>query len=249
MIILKENEEWKEIRDQIASKDAEIVEKYGFDIRKKFSDITNEENILKRKKRNFIIKVIFICIIIVSILIIIYKVNTDVKIAKIQKHLSYGISNDLEYVSSDTNIFGNGFFIYKTKDIGDNEIHVFRDNKIYDYDITERYCKYYFEKWEDKDKHLFKAVESYYDFTSGLKTKKNWFLHYDLYLYADTEEEVMYATEAIIRFLKFMNKPFFVPHCYIQIGDRKIAPNNYSFKSPEKIRETALQQYRDGTSI
>ena len=208
MIILKENEEWKEIRDQIASKDAEIVEKYGFDIRKKFSDITNEENILKRKKRNFIIKVIFICIIIISILIIIYKVNTDVKIAKIQKHLSYGISNDLEYVSSDTNIFGNGFFIYKTKDIGDNEIHVFRDNKIYDYDITERYCKYYFEKWEDKDKHLFKAVESYSDFTSGLKTKKNWFLHYDLYLYADTEEEVMYATEAIIRFLKFMNKPF-----------------------------------------
>ena len=129
MIILKENEEWKEIRDQIASKDAEIVEKYGFDIRKKFSDITNEENILKRKKRNFIIKVIFICIIIVSILIIIYKVNTDVKISKIQKHLSYGTSNDLEYVSSDTNIFGNGFFIYKTKDIGDNEIHVLEITK------------------------------------------------------------------------------------------------------------------------
>ena len=152
---------------------------------------------------------------------------------------------DFEFVSSDTNFFGKGFFVYKINDIGDNEMHVFKNGDIYAYDLIDRYCKYFFEQWEDKDKHLFKIEETYSDYTLGLKTKKDWLLHYNTYIYASTEEEVIYATEAIIRFVEFMNKPNILANCHIMVGNTKITPNCYSGQTPEKIREMALTFYYD----
>ena len=64
---MSENKEWKEIKDTIENKDAEIIEKYGIDIRKKFMDITNKENILKKKRKKLIIK--NICVLLAIILI------------------------------------------------------------------------------------------------------------------------------------------------------------------------------------
>ena len=73
---MSEDKEWKEIKNEIESKDAEIVEKYGIDIRKKFIDITNKENILKKKRRNFIIKIIYALLVFVLITYLIYYFNS-----------------------------------------------------------------------------------------------------------------------------------------------------------------------------
>lgn len=245
---MKNDDEWKEIRDRLDSKDAEIIEKYGFDIRKKFSESINKENILEKKKRRLTIKIICIILTIILIILLANDINGDIKQSKIQQDLSFTYSiNNLEPVSRDINILGHGFYIYKSKDIEYYEIHVLRDNETYKDDLNEVYCKYYFEKWEDKDKQLFKIVESYSDSTSGTKTKRDWFLNFDTYIYADTEEEVIYATEAIIRFVEFMDKPNILANCYIQIGDRKILPNNYSGQTAEQIREMALTLYHNGS--
>lgn len=43
---MSENRQWKENKNTIDSKDAEIIEKYGANIRKNFMDITNILKIL-----------------------------------------------------------------------------------------------------------------------------------------------------------------------------------------------------------
>ena len=240
---MSEDKEWKEIKNEIESKDAEIVEKYGIDIRKKFIDITNKENILKKKRRNFIIKIIYDLLVFVLITYLIYYFNSYNNQVKMLKQLDSYSRNNIEFTSSDTNFWGNGFFEYTSKVTNNNVIHAYIDNKVYESDINERYCKYFFEKWEDKDKNLFKVVETYTDYTVGWNTKKGWLLNYDLYLYANTMEELLYETEACIRFLEYMNQPTILVNCYIQMEDKLIRPITASGQDSELVRKNVIYQY------
>ena len=106
---MNKEDEWKNIRDEIDSKDAEIIEKYGFNIRKKFMDITNKENILKKKKRNFVIKVICVLLIILFILYLVHYFSSYGNQVKILKDLDLYSRNSIEFVFSDTNFWGAWF--------------------------------------------------------------------------------------------------------------------------------------------
>ena len=240
---MSEDKEWKEIKDTLESNDAEIIEKYGIDIRKKFMDITNKENILKKKRKKLIIKNICVLLAIILIMYLMCYFNSYNNQVRILKQLDSYSMNNIEFVSSDTNFFGDGFFEYKSKAINNNVIHAYIDNKVYGDDINERYCKYFFEKWEDKDKNLFKVVETYTDYTVGCNTKKGWLLNYDLYLYANTMEELLYETEACIRFLEYMNQPTILVNCYIQMEDKLIRPITASGQDSELVRKNVIYQY------
>ena len=240
---MSEDNEWKEIKDTLESNDAEIIEKYGIDIRKKFMDITNKENILKKKRKKLIIKNICVLLAIILIMYLMCYFNSYNNQVRILKQLDSYSMNNIEFVSSDTNFFGDGFFEYKSKAINNNVIHAYIDNKVYGDDINERYCKYFFETWEDKDKNLFKVVETYTDYTVGWNTKKGWLLNYDLYLYANTMEELLYETEACIRFLEYMNQPTILVNCYIQMEDKLIRPITASGQDSELVRKNVIYQY------
>lgn len=248
VIILKKEDEWNEIRDDIDSKNEEIIEKYGFDIRKKFADSINEENILKRKRKIFVFKIVCIILCVILLSSLTHYICVGFKCSKIKRDLTDFTVDGLDYVSNNTNLFGDGYFIFTSPDIGNSVIHIFKNKDIYINDMSARYYKYYFEKWDDKDKHLFNVIETYSDCKLGLRKKEDWILHFDTYIYANTEEEVIYATEAIIRFVNFMNKPNIIPNCFIQVGNRKILPKNSSGQSNDQIRAMALTLYRSDIS-
>ena len=119
---MSEDKEWKEIKDTLESNDAEIIEKYGIDIRKKFMDITNKENILKKKRKKLIIKNICVLLAIILIMYLMCYFNSYNNQVRILKQLDSYSMNNIEFVSSDTNFFGDGFFEYKSKAINNNVI-------------------------------------------------------------------------------------------------------------------------------
>ena len=62
-------------------------------------------------------------------------------------------------------------------------------------------------------------------------------------MYANTMEELLYATDACIRFLEYMNQPIILISCCIQIEDKLIRPITASGQDPKQVRKNALYQY------
>ena len=61
--------------------------------------------------------------------------------------------------------------------------------------------------------------------------------------FSNTMEELLYETEACIRFLEYMNQPTILISCCIQIEDKLIRPITASVQDPEKVRKNAIYQY------
>ena len=244
---MKNEDEWKEIEENMQNREEKVKEKYGFDITKKFEESLNKENVQKRKQRNLILKIISIIIIIILLSIFIYNMNADLSNIEILKMIDYHTENGFEYISSDTNFFGNGFFAYKSKDNEEIEIHCLFDKTegICKHDIDARYYKYYFKKWEDVDKDKFVVIENYEEAKCGLRKKKDWFLNFETYIEAHTYEDMLYATEAIIRFIEYMGNRNLLVKSYIKIDDKKILPHNVSGQTNDQIRKMVNDLYNN----
>lgn len=236
---MKREEEWKEIEKSIKDKDNEIIKKYGIDITKQFNESIKEENIIKRKKRSSIIKAIIILLAIILILIFIYTINRDTNTTKIERDIEMSFNNDIENVSAETNLFGNGFYVYRVKGNENIETHILLDGENLKNDLDARYYKYYFENWQDGDKDLFIVTESYEDSKTGLRTKQNWLLNYETYIEVSNYEEMIYATEAIIRFIEYIGNPNILTKSYIKVGEKLIQPHNSSAQTSDDIRKMA----------
>ena len=219
--------------------DYEELEEYKWD-----NFIRMNQKIKKVEKVIFGITIIIILLIILSSIISIKKTSIT-QIIKASIKGDYDI-NITEEKPIKVNLLGNGFYSLKIENVPDLEVHIviIEGQDIFIKDICDRLHKYYFEKWNDNDKYKFIIDEKYEDYQYGLTTKKNWFLSYKTYIDVNNFEEMMNATDAIIRFKKFMGNYSSMPiNSYIRIDNELILPHNVSLQSYESIKESAIMQY------
>lgn len=175
--------------------------------------------------------------------------TSQIKYSRIRKNLMKTYcNNDVKEMASGTNIFGNGFYIYKLDNIPSIEIHSFfhKSKNIFVEDSSARICKYFWEKWEDAKKSDFIVYEKYEDYKYNFISKKGWILNYETYVEVKNYEEMLEAVETIIRFKKFMgNYSSIIIRSYIKIGNEMILPNNVSPQTNNEIRESAKRQYEE----
>ncbi len=167
--------------------------------------------------------------------------NVGEKVGKLKETIK---KTKVEETASKTYLFSRGFYTYKFTNIPEIEFNVLYISKDeLKIDIEDRYHKYFFDKWEDIEKDKFVVKETYEDCKYKLTQKTNWILHYETYIEANSYEEVMNATDIIIRFLKYMNHDYILPNCYIKVGEKYILPHNVSYQTDDKIRENARREY------
>ena len=246
-----DKKDWKEIEEDDKKRKSNIVGEYGFDIEEYTKKKLSKESLEKEKKRNKRIKIVIVLVIILGIFLQINSISMQGK-SRIEEKLINEIKNsyyneDIEIVTEQTYWKGRGFYQLRVKDIPDivyNAV-VTGDNfneTGYSSDFQSRYYKYYFEKWEDEHKYKFIPNEVYEDCSYGIITKKNWRLTFYTYIEVNNYEEMLEATEDIIRLLEFIgNRKIFVAS-YIKVGNEFIIPVG---ETNEEVRENFKMQYED----
>lgn len=239
------NDDWKEI-DTFAQKEkADMIEKYGLDLYEKFQKKTSKGSFKKRKN----IKKIAIMINIVLIIVLVFicwanSIQLKYKLARINNLKSvYLMDFEEKIVNSD--ITGNGFFIYKIEEIPELEIHAIskKGDDTFVEDVEARIYKYFFERWNNPNKSKFNVEESYEDYTHGLHTQIDWILKFKTYIEVNNYEEMIEATETIIDFLDYMSYPQIIVESYIKYNNQLILPHNVSIQNDDEIRESAKVQF------
>lgn len=234
-------EDWKEIEDFSKKEKENIIEKYGFDIYKNFPQ-------KKFKKRgNIKATVIFINIILIIVLILncwISFVQLKYKTARITNLKSIYQLNFNEKTDN-VDITGNGFLIYKIDEIPELEIHAIskKEDNTFIEDVESQMYKYFFDRWNDPEKNKFNVEESYEDYTYRFHTKKGWLLKFKTYIDVSNYEEMLKATEILIRFRNYMSFPQIIVESYIKYNNNLILPHNVSIQNDDEIRESAKNQF------
>ena len=143
----------------------------------------------------------------------------------------------LESISKNVDDKGNGTYIFQSKKIPEIEVHVIRYTRnTWNDDLTSRVIKYFFEKWENPDKNLFKVEEEY---------NENGLLYYDLYIDVETYEDFEYALDLIIDFLEFKNgfNHSTDSNIHIRKDDILITPTRYP-QTVDELRIELEEQYK-----
>lgn len=243
--------DWKEIIEDTKRRKSNIVGQYGFDIEEYTKNRLSKEAQEKAKKRNKKIKIIIVLAIIVVIFLQINSISmrgkaiTEEKILK-QVEDSY-YNEEVEIISEQTYWKGRGFYQLRVKDTPDIVYNVVVTGDDfgrtgYSDDFQSRYNKYYFEKWEDEHKDKFIPNEVYEDYPYGLITKKNLFLTFYTYIEVNSYEELLEASEDIIRFLEFIGNRKIFGGTYIKVKDKLLTPIG---ENNEEVRENFKKQYED----
>ena len=220
------------------------LDKYGFDIYEKYEALKREntsEKIKKRRNIKIIISIVVIFIITVSCWanFVQFKHKRARMIA-----LKSVYQLDFKEEKVNTDITGNGFLIYKIEEIPELEIHaISTKDDIFIEDFESRMYKYFFDRWNDSDKSKFVVEESYEDYTYGLHTKKNWLLKYKTYIEVSNYEEMLDATEIIIKFRDYMPYPQIIVESYIKYDNNYILPHNVSIQENDQVRESAIKLF------
>ncbi len=242
---MNNNGDWKEIEDFIQKEKNKTIEKYGFDIYENFQNKNSKEALKKRKhiKRTvIIINIILIIILILSCCLNL--VQFKYKRTRISNLQSIYQLN-FEEKSVNTDITGNGFLIYKIEEIPELEIHAIakKNDNTFIEDVEAKIYKYFFDRWNNPDKNKFIVEESYDDYTYKLYRKKNWILRFKTYIEVNNYEEMLNATETIIKFRNYMNYPQIIVESYIKYDNKLILPHNVSNQKDDEIRESARTQF------
>ena len=109
--------------------------------------------------------------------------------------------------------------------------------------MEDRVVKSYYDKWVDNYKENFKVNEKYEDCTYLWHREKNWIYSFEAYVNVSSYNEMIQATEAIIRFKNFMSHFDICEKFYIYYKNRRIYPSNFSFQSSEQVRKSAIDQF------
>ena len=234
-------EDFEKIKEFELNRNIEQELKYKVNLNENFEKKLKRTSIIIRGTIGFITLVI--------ILIFYYSIcstnkYTDSMLRK--AHIqSFCNNEEVEEVPITVKLSGNGLYSYTIKNIPKLEIHsLFVKNKnIILEDATSRFYKYFFEKWDDTNKDRFVIVESYKNVNYKNIRKKDWFLEYKTYIQVNSYEELLQATEAIIRFVEFTGYSQILFDSYIKVGDCWILPHNSSSQTSEEIRNSAKVQY------
>lgn len=235
---MENDKEIKKIEDQFESKKYEMIEKYGFDIRENWDGRIKKLDKIGRIFKN----ILFIAIIIMLISSIYITHKNKVTRESIIMMRTY-TNKETEIIKSDIGWSGDGFYVYRITENPDIEIHALREGNVLKSDVVSRVHKFFFEKWEDSEKNKFIVVENYEDCKYNLKNKENWLLKYQTYIEVNSYEQMIEATESIIRFEEYMKNPNLIVENYIKIGENLILPHNSYPQSDENIRENAKKLY------
>lgn len=233
----------EEIERQENIRKSEVIAKYGFDINEYFKKSNNKESIHKRKKAKRNIKLISIVLILIIVLFSVYSIKLNKTTKKIKGLIELDCNEEVELNSSKTLFGKNGFYEFKVKDNSEIKIHAFMENENFIDDTEDRFHKYYFENWNDEEKSRFIVEENYDECSYGLIKEKYWILNYKTFIEVNNYEEMLSATDLIIKFLEYMNEPSALVKCYIKIDNNFILPHNVSEQTNEQIREMAIMQY------
>ena len=246
-----DKKDWKEIEEDDKKRKSNIVGEYGFDIEEYTKKKLSKESLEKEKKRNKRIKIVIVLVIILGIFLQINLISMQGK-SRIEEKLINEIKNsyyneDIEIVTEQTYWKGRGFYTLRVKDTPDivyNAMVTGEDfgGTGYTDDFQSRYNKYYFEKWEDEHKYKFISNEVYEDCSYGIITKKDWHLTFYTYIEVNNYEEMLEATEDIIRFLEFIGNRKIFGGTYIKVKDKFMTPIG---ETNEEVRENFKKQYED----
>lgn len=241
---MNNNNDWKEIEDFIQKEKNKTIEKYGFDIYENFQKKNSKETFKKRKNIKRTVIIISIILIIIFILSCCFNlVQFKYKITRMNNLRSIYQLNFKEK-SVDTDISGNEFLIYKIEEIPELEIHAIAkkyDNTFIE-DVEAKIYKYFFDKWNNPDKNKF-IVEESYDYYTCKLSRKNWILKFKTYIEVNNYEEMLNATEIIIKFRNYMKYPQIIVKSYIKYDNKLILPHNVSNQKDDEIRESAKTQF------
>lgn len=238
------NNDWKEIEEYAKKEKENMINEYGIDIRSNFERKTSKESI---KKRMLIKKIVILGTI---LLVIFFFFISWCNLSRLKyKMARIGTIEDVynikvEEKAVNVNLKGNGFLTYKIDGLNNLEIHALsKDDYTFINDLESRMYKYFFEKWEDENKYKFSIEENYEDYSYNLTTKKGWILNYKTYIDVNNYEEMLDATELIIKFRKYTQYPNIIMESYIRFNNQTILPHNVSSQTDDEIRESAKEQY------
>lgn len=246
---MENKKDWKKIEEDEQKRKSNIIGKYGFDIEEYTEEKLKKESIEKRKKRSKTIKIAVVLFIVLCIFIQLNSVSMKSKL-KIEENLIEDIKSayneDVEIISDQTYWRGKGFYTLRLKDIPEIEYNaVVTDNNFYEgysSDFVSRYYKYYFENWKDENKYKFVPNEVYEDNVYKFFKRENERLTFYTYIEVNSYEEMLEATEDIIRFIEYMGNNSITVGSYIKVGDELIIPSG---KNNEEIRKSAKWQYEE----
>ena len=223
-----------------------MKDKYGIDLQEYGKKYSSKKFVEKNNNRKIILKRTFIVLIIIFILVSCIQWKAlNIRIG-IKKELSSNYNTEYTEEKHGIDLFGNGFSVYKIDEIPEIEVHsmfsTIKDTQAQDFD--SRLYKYYFTKWNDEYKSKFITEESYQDCRYWLFKKKNWILEFKTYIDVNNESELQEATDAIIRFIHYLNKNI-VPLSYIRYKNHLFLPKpSIGIKTDEEIRNIAEQEYK-----
>lgn len=245
-------EDWKEIEKYIKEKDNQKIAEYGFDINKELENQIKRNNAPKTKRIKKAIKINFyvaIALIVIPLVVLLgmtlyfyYDSMQGRFFADAQETIEGHIGEKIKIKTKDVDDNENGVYTFIVKDKKEIEIHAIKKWGTVQHDAESQYFKYYFERWEDSEKEKFIVDEGYVDTSSYEDKTTNWLLDYNTYIEVNNYQEMIDATEAIIRFLQYMNKNINVD-TYIRFNGIGILPNSFSPATYNQMRENAKLQY------
>lgn len=242
------NKEWKEIEEDERKRNSNMIAEYGFNIEEYAEKNLNRETLKKKRKKMKIAKIIAIFLIILIVFIQFYTFDLKRK-AKVRENLLKDMENSyhekFEIVEEKTFWGGKGFYKMKIANIPQLEIHSVVNEDGIGTDFDSRYYKYYFEKWNDNVKSKFVVNELYEDYTYKGTTMKNWQLSYYTYIEVKNYEELLEATNYIIKFIEYIENRYILLRSYIKFEDKLIIPHCITGESNEEILNNAIKQFKD----
>lgn len=239
--------EWKEIEETEKRITSNKIAEYGFDIEKYAKDNLNREVILRKKKRNKMIKLILVLLCILTIYMQFASISKEQKIKAREKVINEvnRISNENFIIISEKTYFG-GDGIYTLQNINNPEFittAIFDKDEGISTDFVSRYNKYCFDKWNNEKKSKFKEYYHLEDSIHRNIKKKESYLGYYIYTEVTNFEDFLSAVEDIIDYVEFSQKRDIIMGKYIIYKDHYIGIQWHRGMSNEEIRKQAIEKF------
>ena len=240
---MNNKEDWEELEKWQERRKEEQMEKFRVD----FSEIAKKR---EYKGVNTIVKgmkiagktikigeIITIIIVIASVLLIfdliISNINAKTNV-KPEKTIENMYNTKIDLIYKDIDEKENGKYVFQVSDNNEIQFTAIRKFGSLSEDYSDNCHKYYFERWESKEKENFIIIEN--------KTED--ILDYDTYIEIDSYEELEKAMDIINNFVNYCGNNFSANwRIYLKKGNYIIYPYQQSGISKEDAINNAKELY------